>query len=61
MQFPQLQDVACNKMDNRDIGNRLCNQMPKVAADIAKASPPLMWGIIAIGASALVLAGLGVW
>jgi len=57
----QLKDVACNKMDNRDIGSRLCNSMPKVGRDLAEVLPPLLWSVGAVGLAAFTLAGLGIW
>lgn len=48
-------------MDNRDIGSRLCNTMPKVGRDVAEALPPLMWSVGAVGLGALVITGLGIW
>ena len=48
-------------MDNRDIGNRICNSMPRIGREISVAFPPLLWSLAAVGASALTLTAFGIW
>jgi hypothetical protein len=57
----QLQDAACHKFDNREIGNKLCNAMPKAANVVAKALPSLLWSGASLGASTIILGALGIW
>ncbi|GAX73758.1 hypothetical protein CEUSTIGMA_g1209.t1 [Chlamydomonas eustigma] len=57
----KLQDAACHKFDNREIGNKLCNAMPKAAKEVATALPALLWSSVSVGASTIILGALGIW